>query len=202
MITQKILVSLLISLAVLFFYLIFLIWRNSRPNGHHRRMLRMAAKSLKKLKEIGQTNPAALFGYIRKMHPHAVEELVLNAAKEAGHKIRRNKAYTGDGGFDGQIMVDDRWHLVQTKRYGSAINPAHVEDFSILCRQRRQPGLFIHCGRTGPKSHANKSSDVRIISGDDLVQLILGRSLSQNEPKRGPVAKNISASPIILETEA
>src|SRR3546814_2661703 len=43
---------------------------------------------------------------LRKMNPHAVEEIILDAAEAAGHRIRRNHAYTGDGGIDGEIMVD------------------------------------------------------------------------------------------------
>src|SRR3546814_1120967 len=78
------------------------------------------------------------------MNPHAVEEIILDAAEAAGHRIRRNHAYTGDGGIDGAIMVDGVWHLVQTKRYRKTISPQHVADFTALCARRGQPGLFVH----------------------------------------------------------
>src|SRR3546814_10155898 len=87
------------------------------------------------------------------------------AAEAAGHRIRRNHAYTGDGGIDGEIMVDGVWHLVQTKRYRKTISPQHVADFTALCARRGQPGLFVHCGRTGQKSRFNASAQVRFISG-------------------------------------
>jgi restriction system protein len=150
-------------------------WRRSRPNYHHRRMRGQSDRALERLQAM---QPGAVISYIRKMHPHAVEELVLSAAEAAGHKVKRNRAYTGDGGIDGQIMVDGQWHLVQTKRYSSAINPAHVAYFSDLCRRRRQPGLFVHCGRTGNKSRANAAANVRFISGQAIVDLIAGQSLN------------------------
>jgi restriction system protein len=115
------------------------------------------------------------------MNPHAVEEIVLDAAAAAGHKIRRNKAYTGDGGIDGQILVDGVWHLVQTKRYAKTINPKHVHEFSQLCALRRQPGLFVHCGRTGDKSRQNATAQVRFISGSGIVDLINGKSLNTRQ---------------------
>src|SRR3546814_18284034 len=84
--------------------------------------------------------PGAMINYLRKMNPHAVEEIILDAAEAAGHRIRRNHAYTGDGGIDGEIMVDGVWHLVQTKRYRKTISPQHVADFTALRTEERRVG--------------------------------------------------------------
>lgn len=155
----------------------FIYWKRTRPNRYHRRMQRQSKRAYERLKALP---PGAVINYLRKMNPHAVEEIVLDAAARAGHPIRRNKSYVGDGGVDGQIQIDGVWHLVQTKRYGKTINPQHVRDFSALCAQRGQPGLFVHCGRTGDKSKANASSAVRFVSGQRIVDLINGQSLSQS----------------------
>lgn len=154
------------------------LWLKARPNRHHRRMLRQADHSLDRIRDISTTRPGAALLYIRKMHPHAVEELVLTAAESAGHKIKRNERYTGDGGLDGQVMINGTWHLIQTKRYGTSINPVHVRDFVELCQRRRQPGLFIHTGRTGDKSHQHADNHIiRFVSGDSLLNLINGHPL-------------------------
>lgn len=150
------------------------LWKKARPNAYHRRIQGQSRRAHKRMQKM---TPGAMINYLRKMNPHAVEEIILDAAEAAGHKIRRNKAYTGDGGVDGQIMVDGIWHLVQTKRYRNTISPQHVAEFSALCARRGQPGLFIHCGRTGQKSRQNASSQVRFISGSAITALIIGQSL-------------------------
>lgn len=44
-------------------------------------------------------------------------------------------------------------YLIQAKRYKSAINPAHVEDFARVVNQKKAyAGFFVHTGRTGEKS--------------------------------------------------
>lgn len=119
-------------------------------------------------------NDARLFGYLRKVDPFLFEELILTAYESKGFTIKRNKRYTGDGGIDGQVKIDDKWHYIQAKRYSSAINPKHVQDFSTLCRDRKRPGVFIHTGRTGPKSSSIFSAceRVSVISGSKLIQLL------------------------------
>ena len=149
-----------------------------RPNAHHLRMQRQASRALHHLRPFAYSKPGSIINYVRKMHPHAVEELVLSAAEAAGHKIRRNQKYVGDGGFDGMICLDEQWHLVQTKRYSSAINPQHVRDFGQLCLRHNMPGLFVHFGRTGPQAKLACNHMIRIISGPSVLSLIAGRQLS------------------------
>lgn len=157
-------------------------WKHIRPNAYHRRVRGQSKRALKRMQTM---TPGAMINYLRKMNPHAVEEIVLDAAHAAGHRIRRNDAYTGDGGVDGEIMVDGVWHLVQTKRYRKTISPQHVADFALICAQRGQPGLFIHCGRTGQKSRANATQHVRIVSGSLITALITGRALNLQPTPRG-----------------
>ncbi len=156
--------------------------KRDKPNPYHRRMRAQATTAHRRLKQIGRDNPGAVINYVRKMNPHAVEELVLDAAEAAGHKVRRNKAYTGDGGVDGEIFIEGLWYLVQTKRYSKAITPEHVTAFCCVCRQRGQPGLFIHTGRTGPRSRM-RGSPVTIISGSSLVTLINGTPIEVEIPR-------------------
>lgn len=163
---------LLVSLAAAF-------WPAHKGNFYHRRMRRQSSRALKLLQAKAASQPGSIITYLRKMNPHAVEEIILDAAESAGHKVKRNRAYTGDGGIDGQIFVDGCWHLVQTKRYKKTINPQHVSAFNLVCAQRQQPGLFVHCGRTGDKSRQNKANHVRFISGSALIDLIAGKTLNR-----------------------
>lgn len=150
----------------------------ARRNYHHRRMIKAADRALQTLRPIATKRPGAIILYVRKMHPHAVEELVLTAAARAGHRIRRNAAYVGDGGMDGMIEIAGIWHLVQTKRYASAIKPDHVHAFAALCASRNTPGLFVHFGRTGPMSRAAQGQLVNILSGSRLTDLIAGKPIA------------------------
>ncbi|QAY80426.1 restriction endonuclease [Sphingosinicella sp. BN140058] len=155
------------------------IWQKLRPNAYHRKVRGQSERALDRVRDMPD---GAIIAYLRKMNPHAVEELVLDAASAAGHAVRRNHSYTCDGGVDGEIHVDGSWCLVQTKRYSRSIDPKHVADFSRVCAHRGQPGLFIHCGRTGRKSRDNATGDVRFVSGQALVALIKGESLDNPVP--------------------
>ncbi len=108
---------------------------------------------------------------MRKMSPYAFEELVLLAFESQGYKVRRNQAYSHDGGIDGQVKVRSKWYLIQSKRYSNYINANHVKAFDDLCKKRKTKGYFIHTGKTGSlsKSYTNRSV---IISGDRLLKLL------------------------------
>src|SRR3546814_6309274 len=69
-----------------------------------------------------------------------------------GHRVIRNRRYTGDGGIDGEVIIDGQRWLIQAKRYRDAIRPEHVWDFAQMCATRRRRGMFIHTGRTGGMS--------------------------------------------------
>lgn len=94
-----------------------------------------------------------------------------------GILVARNRRYTGDGGVDGRITIDGALYLIQVKRYKSAINPAHIVDFAKVVDHdpRAAGGLFVHTGRTGPKSRAAaRDHGVVMVSGQRLVDLIHG----------------------------
>lgn len=120
--------------------------------------------------------PQLFYARLRAMDPLAFEELLLESFERRGHKVIRNRRYTGDGGIDGQVVIDGATWLIQAKRYSGAIRPEHVVAFDTLCQARGCRGLFIHTGRTGPQSRlsASHSGVVRIISGRSLLALLTG----------------------------
>ncbi|HDC4526676.1 TPA: restriction endonuclease [Enterobacter cloacae] len=115
--------------------------------------------------------------YLRKINPYVFEELLLLALERQGLTVVRNASYSGDGGTDGQVIIDDECWLIQAKRYSRAITPAHIRDFDRLLEQRTCRGFFIHTGRTGHISRAACSTSPRlfIISGQRLLDLLAGR---------------------------
>lgn len=100
--------------------------------------------------------------------------MILSALKKRGYKIKRNKRYSGDGGIDGQVIIEGHCYLIQAKRYANHINPTHVQSFVRLCQRRRKKGLFVHTGKTGKKSYRIvRFSEIEIISGDRLINLLI-----------------------------
>lgn len=129
-----------------------------------------AARRLKQLKRID--TPEQKISFLRGVDPFVFEEMILTALKKSGHKIIRNKKYTGDGGIDGQVYINGHHYLIQAKRYKAHINAAHVQEFAQICRRRKARGLFVHTGRTGKNAAANaKATRMIVISGDRLLKM-------------------------------
>ncbi|MGH1375973.1 MAG: restriction endonuclease [Alphaproteobacteria bacterium] len=116
--------------------------------------------------------------HLRGVDPFVFEEMILTAIKRQGHKIQRNKRYTGDGGIDGRCTINGQEFLVQAKRYKAHINPQHVIEFAGICKRQNKRGLFVHTGKTGPKSKdVARNTKIEMISGQRLLNLLL------NQPK-------------------
>ena len=142
----------------------------------HRRRIRSARRVLAK---ISDWEAPRVFGYLRKIDPLAFEELTLEAFARSGHRIKRGRRYSGDGGIDGHVWLDGRWTPIQCKRYSSAINPAHVAAFAALVRRHGGTGFFVHTGRTGPQSRKEADGTTFVfISGQRLIDLVQGRGIS------------------------
>lgn len=139
----------------------------------HKRNIYRAKKLLLKLQHKSH-EPSMIFGILRRTDPFVFEELLLLAFKKRGYRIKRNSAYTGDGGIDGAFYDKaGNKYLLQAKRYRSHINPAHVREFSKLVDETRAAGgFFIHTGKTGRMSYTATGARIKIISGDRLLRLL------------------------------
>lgn len=148
--------------------------KEKRSHVWRRRLARRMFKDLCKR----PPTPAMLFGRVRAMDALAFEELVMEALEMRGLNVRRSKSYSSDGGQDGEVFLNDRWHLLQMKRYQGNINPAHVRDFVDLCKTKTRSGVFIHCGKTTPASRqaVQGLKSVSLISGENLVALLTGKA--------------------------
>ena len=148
----------------------FFIFRKKRHQWYIRR-----AKQIYNRINAGQSQytPAQLMQYLRTINPYIFEELLLHAFEHKGYKVIRNLRYSGDGGIDGQVIVDGKRIPIQAKRYKSYIRREHVVVFARIVQLRRKPfGYFIHTGRTGNAKSEPSSVLVRIISGERLLDLL------------------------------
>nr|WP_242477863.1 restriction endonuclease [Rubrivivax gelatinosus] len=101
----------------------------------------------------------------------------MSAIEAAGYIVLRNRAYTGDGGIAGRVVVPGsltRTWAVQVKRYGSTVTPSHISDFVNAIREGGHAGgLFVHCGRTGPLAYRGMAgAPIELISGTALLALL------------------------------
>ncbi|MDH5665675.1 MAG: restriction endonuclease [Nitrosopumilus sp.] len=161
-----------IGICALLFFLL------SQKNSHWRK-IRKANAVIKKLRSFnGENIEGRVIGYLRKIDPFVFEELILNAFKERGVKILRNRRYTGDGGIDSRIIINDQPVFIQAKRYQSHINQKHVTEFGNLIARKKVQGLFVHTGKTGKGSREeSKRHNITMISGSLLTNLVLGKPL-------------------------
>ena len=104
--------------------------REKASTRRHRRYRATAGRVLNKLNSL--PGDGQRLTYLRKISPYVFEELLLSAFERQGLTVVRNASYSGDGGLDGQVIIDGEHWLIQAKRYSRAVSPAHVEDFDRL----------------------------------------------------------------------
>lgn len=140
--------------------------------NRHRRYQRQARCVLDRLPQLA--GDGQRLNYLRKINPYVFEELLLTAFERRGYPIKHNSRYSGDGGLDGQVWIDGQRYLIQAKRYARTISLAHVAEFGALVRRERCRGLFVHTGRTGPKSRAELAHipEIELLSGQKLLNLL------------------------------
>ncbi len=142
-----------------------------RFNFKHYRKLKSAKKISKMINSEQFSYDSAILNYLKKIDPFVFEELILYTFKKRGYKSYRNKRYTGDGGIDGKVKINNQIYLIQAKRYQNYINYQHVVEFNDLCISQRKEGFFIHTGKTGAVSKT-VNSNIQIISGNYLIRFL------------------------------
>ncbi len=165
--------------------------------GNHRSKFSNAKRRLRTFREdVGQGFPedrrfASKIAYLRKLDPLEFEELVLQAFADAGYTRLFNRAYSGDGGIDGRVWINDwravdpwfarnaprpplaGWCGIQCKRYSDAVKVEHLRAFpEALAQANLAAGFFVHTGRTPKTEEPWRSAHlppVRMVSGKALV---------------------------------
>lgn len=153
------------------------VFRSRRKKAHRLRQ-KGALRRHSTLSSIEGDTPGETFArrlaYLRKIDPLVFEELVLDAFARQGWTIERGTRYSGDGGLDGKVYRNGEWFGIQCKRYQGAIHSEHVHLLaSDLRKFGLQRGFFVHTGRT-PKSKERYPAGIRLISGQRLIEFLLG----------------------------
>lgn len=163
-----------IAAAMVMLGIVLWVWvgKPNRKALRHKRKQKQARRVYAKLATI--EHPAQKLTYLRTICPLVFEELVLEAFERRGHQVFRSASYSGDGGIDGRLIINDVSYLVQCKRYGKHISKQHVLDFTAILERNRSMGLFCHTGRTGAFSREFQKQHpyLSIISGDRLLKLL------------------------------
>lgn len=150
--------------------------RETASRRRHRRYQATATRVLARLPMLG--GDGQRLAYLRKINPYVFEELLLLAFERQGYAVIRNTSYSGDGGLDGQVIIEGKTYFIQAKRYGRTISPSHIKSFGELLRHQHCQGFFIHTGRTGQLSHAllQNHPHVHLVSGRKLLALLAGNT--------------------------
>jgi len=155
----------------------FRIWQQPDHRARkHRTKIKKALRVLDQLHAIKEPfKQAKQLTYLRKIDPYVFEELLLSLYHRQGIQIIRNKRYSKDGGFDGQIhLADGALVLIQAKRYSGYIARVHLEEFASLVKTHKAAyGYFMHTGRTSRHLLEEfRRSNVIIYSGEKLLDLL------------------------------
>lgn len=150
--------------------------RETASRRRHRRYQATAMRVLVRLPLLG--GDGQRLAYLRKINPYVFEELLLLAFERQGYAVIRNTSYSGDGGLDGQVIIEGKTYLIQAKRYGRTITPSHITSFGALLRHHHCDGFFIHTGRTGQLSRVllQNHPHVHLVSGQKLLALLAGNA--------------------------
>ncbi|WMU73303.1 restriction endonuclease [Enterobacter bugandensis] len=150
--------------------------RETASRRRHRRYQTTAMRVLARLPLLG--GDGQRLAYLRKINPYVFEELLLLAFERQGYAVIRNTSYSGDGGLDGQVIIEGKTYLIQAKRYGRTITPSHITSFGALLRHHHCDGFFIHTGRTGQLGRVllQNYPHVHLVSGQKLLALLAGNA--------------------------
>jgi len=152
-----------------------------RARPAHRANVRRSRKVLRTLRSfVGNGCAARSLAYLRRIEPLIFEEVIMSALEDAGVLVLRSRRYSGDGGIDGSFWSPEAgWYAVQVKRYSGHINRQHVNEFTNAVRRSRYAaGMFAHTGRSGAGVYEFlPGSEIILLSGDCLIQLIVEREL-------------------------
>lgn len=180
-ITAALMVNPVLTVVLIVLFVAVMMGLNSRGREtarrrRHRRYQATATRVLVRLTLLG--GDGQRLAYLRKINPYVFEELLLLAFERQGYAVIRNPSYSGDGGLDGQVIIESKTYLIQAKRYGRTITPSHITRFGALLRHHHCDGFFIHTGRTGQLSRVllQNHPHVHLVSGRKLLALLAGNT--------------------------
>jgi len=111
---------------------------------------------------------------LQAMSPFAFEYLITEGLQKKGVGIRKLKRVTGDGGIDGMLHLQGRWHIVQAKRYAAPVSQGMINEFLALCQRKKMPGLFVATGGFSQpaKTLADRTARITLVDTGQLLAML------------------------------
>ena len=114
---------------------------------------------------------------LRTYNPFIFEAILLECCRMHGYCIQSEHKFKKDGGVDGKFSSKGRFYVIQAKLYKGEANPEHITMFSNAIEwQQASRGFFFHTGKADAQfwSAVKKSARVTVVSGEKLVEFLLG----------------------------
>jgi restriction system protein len=133
-----------------------------------------------------QPHKTELLDLLRSLPPDGFERLCQLLLRVSGFKKVEVKGRSGDGGIDGEGILEinplvSLKVIFQSKRYKEAVSASQVRDFRGAMQGRAEKGIFITTGRFTADAKAEAVREgvppIELVDGDKLVQLFEQRQL-------------------------
>ena len=117
---------------------------------------------------------------LKSMSPEGFERFCQRILRESGFKKVLVKGRSGDGGIDGEGILEinpliSLKVIFQSKRYKDSVSPSYLRDFRGAMQGRAEKGLFITTGRFTQEAKLEATRDgvppIELIDGYKLVEL-------------------------------
>ncbi|MCZ7611519.1 MAG: restriction endonuclease [Ignavibacterium sp.] len=117
---------------------------------------------------------------LKSMSPDSFERFCQRILRESGFKKVVVKGRAGDGGIDGEGILEINplisiKVIFQSKRYKDSVSPSYLRDFRGAMQGRAEKGLFITTGRFSQEAKSEATREgvppIELIDGYKLVEL-------------------------------
>lgn len=117
---------------------------------------------------------------LKSISPEGFERFCQRILRESGFKKVVVKGRSGDGGIDGEGILEinpliSMKVIFQSKRYKDSVSPSYLRDFRGAMQGRAEKGLFITTGRFSQDAKLEATRDgvppIELIDGYKLVEL-------------------------------
>ncbi len=127
-----------------------------------------------------------LLSILQSVSPQGFERICQRILRESGFKKVIVKGRSGDGGIDGEGILEVNplvsfKVIFQSKRYKDSVPSGQIRDFRGAMQGRAEKGIFITTGRFTPEAKKEAIRDgvppIELVDGEKLVELFEQREL-------------------------
>lgn len=154
--------------------------------GNHERVIEPIEKEVENDIVEDQGHKVELLEVLKSLSPEGFERLCQRLLRASGFKKVVVKGRSGDGGIDGEGILEinplvSLKVIFQSKRYKDAVSPSMIRDFRGAMQGRAEKGIFITTGRftQEAKNEAIREGapPIELVDGEKLVQLFEQKQL-------------------------